>query len=64
MKLTIKDLLEVALVLDEALLKLPSDSFISFEENGAVFSTQPVVNGTNAMLIAAKLKFPELYNTE
>lgn len=64
MKLTIKDLLEVAPVLDEALKKLPLDSFIRFEENGMVFSTQPVVNRTNAMLIAAKLKHPELFNTE
>lgn len=64
MKLTIKDLLEVAPVLDGALKKLPLDSFIRFEENGTVFSTQPVVSSTNVMLIAAKLKHPELFNTE
>lgn len=63
MKLPIANLLGVAPVLDEALLKLPSDSFIRFEENGTVFSTQPVVSSTNVMLIAAKLKHPELFTT-
>ncbi|MCG6371978.1 hypothetical protein K6U27_04610 [Vibrio fluvialis] len=61
MKLYVKDLLGAATVLDEALVKLAPDNHLSFEESGAVFSTQPVVNGTNALLIAAKLKYPELF---
>ncbi|QUF70045.1 hypothetical protein [Vibrio fluvialis] len=64
MKLYVKDLLSVAPVLDKTLKELPADSFISFEENGTVFSTQPVENGTNVMLIAAKLKHPELFTKD
>ncbi|WP_172570797.1 hypothetical protein [Vibrio fluvialis] len=64
MKLFIKDLLGALPVLDEALLKLSPDNHILFEDSGAVFSTQPVVNGTNALLIAAKLKFPELFTKD
>lgn len=61
MKYYVKNLLGVAPVLDKALVKLAPDNHLSFEESGAVFSTQPVVNGTNALLIAAKLKYPDLF---